>query len=251
MAEGLIEEVAEELDKATILTDEGHFVPLGFTIIGIGAGILVGAGVGYLLGKRQFEKKAEEEIAEMRVFFRHKQAATEARLKAPISEVVEYLGYKKAEDQEQPPEMEGVEVRRSIEQNVFDSQSPVDFAWDYDVEKADRASKPGHPFVIHLDEFAETGNSTVCYTYYEDDEILADERDEPVDDVDNLVGLENLQRFGHGSDNASIVMIRNETIGVDMEIAKSNGKYAEDVGFLQHNYDVEKMRRRHQNFDDD
>jgi hypothetical protein len=251
MAEGLIEEAQEVLDKGTILTEEGHFVPLGFAIIGVGVGLLAGVGVGYLLGKRKYEKKAEEEIAEMRLYFHHKQAATEARLKAPISEVVEYLGYKKAEDQPGATETEQVEVQRSIEQNVFDSRPAEDLTWDYDVEKAERAANPGKPYVIHLDEFGEEGYSTVCYTYYEDDEILADERDEPVDDVDNLVGLENLQKFGHGSDNVNIVMVRNDSISVDMEIAKSAGKYSDEVGFLQHNYSVEKMRRRHRGFDDD
>lgn len=249
MAEGLIEEV---LDKGTIQTDEGHFVPLGLTISVIGLGLSIGFTAGYVLAnyrlRTKYEKIAEDEISEMRIFFQHQQKATEARLKAPITEVVEYLGYKKAEDAE---DVEKVEDAVAVEEpvaNVFESQTTDH--WDYEVEKTLRAEKPGQPYVIHLDEFGEEGYNTVCYTYYTEDEILADERDEIVDGVDHLVGLENLQRFGHGTDNINIVLIRNESISLDIEIAKANGSYAADVhGFLQHNF--EKMPKRHLGFDDE
>jgi hypothetical protein len=234
----------------------GYFLG-GITVAGV-----IGFGAGYLTARKRLELKyqkiSDDEIAEMKVFFRNKQAAAEARVKAPIAEVVEYLGYEKAENQPTPSDAETASVQASIadakedsarDSNVFDTR--VDHEWDYAKETKLRAANPGRPYVIHLDEYGEGGNSTVLYTYYVDDEILSDERDEAVDNVDELVGLENLQRFGHGSDNANILLVRNEALEVDIEITKSNGSYAADVhGFLQHDYAVEKMPRRHPPFDD-
>ena len=109
----------------------------------------------------------------------------------------------------------------------------------------------GHPFVIHLDEFGEDGTDTTCYTFYEEDEVLADEREEAIDNVDEIVGLANLQRWGHGSGNADIVFIRNPTLGLDIEIARAKGSFSDDTdGFLSHHYTVERMPKR-QPFDDD
>jgi gas vesicle protein len=242
MAEGLIEEGLEEVVE---VSSAGQLFS-----IGLGVGAVIGATVGYFFAKKKFAHQAEEEIAEMRTYFRHQQAATEARLKAPLTEVVEYLGYQKAEDQAEPSPIEKVEVARSLEKNVFDVQPDGEFVWDYATET--KARSKGVPYVIHLDELGEGGFEVTHYTYYEGDEILADERDEPVDDVDNLVGLENLNRFGHGSDNINIVLVRNESISMDFEIAKSGGNYSEEVsGFIQHNYQIEKMPRRHPEFDDD
>jgi hypothetical protein len=261
VVEEVVETVASNIEDAveTVTSNlEGRFF-----VFGLGVGLITGGAVGWFASraryKRKYEKASQEEIAEMRTFFRDQQKATEARLKAPLTEVVEYLGYKKTEDQPSPTEPEQHEVAKSIENaeeerdhdhNVFDTSS--DHTWDYATETKLRAANPGRPFVIHLDEYGEAGFNTVCYTYYVDDDILADERDEVVDNVAELVGLENLNRFGHGTDNVNILLVRNEALEVDIEIAKANGNYAADVhGFLQHNYAVEKMPKRHQGFDDD
>jgi hypothetical protein len=219
-----------------------------------GAGVVAGAigfGAGYFFAKKRletkYEKIAKDEIAEMRIYFLHQQKATEARLKAPITEVVEYLGYKKAEEAEKVEETPAIE--EPVE-NAFETKPTDGFVWDYKVEKDRRAANPGKPYVVHLDEYGEEGYDTVCYTFYDEDEILANERDEVIDNVDELVGLENLQRFGQGTGNVNIVLIRNEALTMDIEIARANGSYAADVhGFLQHNF--EKMPRRHQGFDDE
>lgn len=233
----------------------------------LGVGAACGFGLGYVVAKNRFEMKykklADEEIEEMKVYFRHREQATEARLKAPLNEVMDYLGYQKDSDFSEPSEESLVnpdqlpleEVPPEVPEetrNVFEDTSS-DHVWDYAVESRIRSANPGRPFVIHLDEFGEEGRQTVCFTYYEEDEILADDRDEPVDNVDELIGLENLNRFGHGTDNINILLIRNETIELDIEIAKSGGSYAEDVkGFLKHEqYQIEKIRKRHESFDDD
>lgn len=219
---------------------------------GLIVGGIAGAWFGYRAAKFKYEKVAEDEIRDMREYYKNQAKATEARLKAPLDEVVEYLGYVKADKVEELPQIEEHIVEAEVVEettNVFDTQ--VDDDWDYEVEKALRAEHPGEPYVIHLDEYGEEGYSTACYTFYEDDEILADERDEIIDDVPRIVG-NCLNFFGHGSDNKDIVMVRNDALEMDMEICKAKGSYAADTaGFLQHNYPVQKMPKRHEGFDDD
>jgi hypothetical protein len=132
------------------------------------------------------------------------------------------------------------------------SNPAVNDDWDYEIEMAWRHENPGKPFVIHLDEYGEGGFDPAFYTFYDDDKILADEHDEVVDDVENLVGYENLEKFGHGSDNANVVMIRNVHLNLDIEVTRSHGSYGEDVaGFLQHSHKDEPIPRRRRGFDDD
>ena len=232
-------------------------------LAGLGLGLLAGFGVGYLSAKKRLELKydklAQAEIDEARDYYRAAKSATEAKLKEPLNEVVEYLGYVKPEEQAEAEAtsvevVEGtsppvVEVNVVVE-NVFE-EARSEFEWDYAIETKARGDKT-RPYVIHIDEYGETQYESVVYTWYIIDEILADERDEVVDDVDGLVGVTNLQRFGHGTGNPNVVLVRNDRLNLDMEILKSEGRYNEEVqGFLQHNYDVERMPRRHRPFDDD
>jgi hypothetical protein len=95
------------------------------------------------------------------------------------------------------------------------------------------------------------GYDHVTLTYYEVDDVLCNERDEIVDpdrDRENLVGERNLNLFGHGSNDASIVYIRNDKLEIVFEVVKSPNSFAEEVhGFRHEDWDrgnVERMRAR-------
>ena len=256
--------------------------PLGFAFGAGFVGGVIGFGIGYFVAIKRLETKydkiAQDEIDEARDYYRAAKAATEARLKAPITEVVEYLGYIKAEDTIGTVESTDVDEFRKRQaaeqlidyhkkavvegepaeeatQTVFEANPPSDHEWNLPAELMARKQNPGVPFVIHLEEFGELHEedyTTVCYTWYHEEEIPADERDEPIDNIDETVGLDNLQRFGHGSGNAHVVLVRNEDTKTDIEIARADGTYVDGVTpYLQHQfYQVEKIKKRHERFDD-
>jgi hypothetical protein len=57
----------------------------------------------------------------------------------------------------------------------------------------------------------------------------------PIPDVNATVGDGNLDRFGHRSKDPRVVYIRNEKLGIEYEVCKSDGSYAEEVGgFIKH-----------------
>ncbi len=78
-------------------------------------------------------------------------------------------------------------------------------------------------------------NEQVSLTYFDGDDVLVDDRDQPVPDPDDSIGEDHLGRFGVGSKDNNIVYVRNDRLELDFEILRSNGKYAQEVlGFIEH-----------------
>lgn len=115
-------------------------------------------------------------------------------------------------------------VEKSETVNVF-----TDPHFDLDEEMKHRT--PAKPYIITHDEFFtnEPEHENVSLTYYELDDTLTNERDEPIREVDEMIGDDHLVRFGHGSRDRNVVYIRNERLGTDFEVSKSTGSYLEEV----------------------
>lgn len=115
---------------------------------------------------------------------------------------------------EEPTPQEGQLV------NVFPSR---EIDWDYDAEIASRVD--GMPYVIHQDEFYgdELGwDNQSTLTWYATDSVLVGEHDEVIYNPDELIGP---LRFGHGSANANVFFVRNETLHSEYEILYDPGSY--------------------------
>lgn len=116
---------------------------------------------------------------------------------------------------------------------VKEASRSSDFDYDAEVELRTEES----PYIITHDEYyeGEKEYEQVTLTYFDGDDVLVDERDQPVPDPDDSVGDDHLARFGFGSNDNNIVYIRNDRLELDFEIIRSNGKYAKEVlGFIEH-----------------
>lgn len=83
-------------------------------------------------------------------------------------------------------------------------------------------------YVITPDEFAELEDyETHSLTYYQDG-VLTDEEDNPIDDIDELVGLESLESFGMYETDS--VYVRNERLKTDYEILLDMRSYSDVHG---------------------
>ena len=69
----------------------------------------------------------------------------------------------------------------------------------------------------------------ISLEYYEEDDVVLDNSVEPMTHVDELLGEENLKKFGHGSKDPRIVYIRNEYYETDFEVRIMQGSYVKDV----------------------
>ena len=79
------------------------------------------------------------------------------------------------------------------------------------------------PYVISPEEYGEIDDYDLYnYTYYAD-KVLADENNEPIEDVDSIIGLESLKHFGEYGDDS--VYVRNDELKADYEILLDDEKY--------------------------
>ena len=71
------------------------------------------------------------------------------------------------------------------------------------------------PYVISPDEFGNAGYDIVSLELYSD-RVLVDEDDNPIEDIDFLVGEDSLEHFGEYEDDS--VFVRNDHLKTDFEI---------------------------------
>lgn len=92
------------------------------------------------------------------------------------------------------------------------------------------------PYVIEPNEYGECGYETVELTYYSDG-VLADDMDNVVDDVDDIVGLDSLTQFGEYEDDS--VHVRNDRLKCDYEILLDHRKYSDVTNNSPHQAEAE------------
>ena len=128
-----------------------------------------------------------------------------------------------------------------VDLNAFDS-SKYNREDEMDIENRD----PESPYIISADEFnANEGDfEQRSLTYYEDDDVLADEKDLIIEEVEAVVGVDNLTKFGVGSGNKDLLFIRNERLECDFDVSRHESSYSKVVlGFVEEPI-VQKRRNR-------
>lgn len=247
-----IEETAEAIDETLNQIEQNKSLVIPVAVVVGVAGLLVGGTAGWVFAKRhlktKYEKLAIQEIAEAKLFYQTlyktdklatPEGAVEERVSAGMAAAAKALSTYSGEGEDEPD----VTV---VRENVF-AKAEVEVEFDLEVEKKNRTETA--PYIISHDEYmeAEPGYDQQVLTYYEGDETLADERDEPIMTVDEVVGEDHLQRFGYGSGDPNTVFIRNDRLTLDFEVTRSEGKFSHEVLGLQHSDDLARRDRRVQN----
>lgn len=271
-----VAEVAHQAEGAEKAIRSLSSIKVQFGLLGAACGATVGAliafKVAYSKAETKYNQFADDEIETMRRHYQAKMVALEATAaKEDLEDIVAEKGYASTDAsppmavtpptgvveaakealQEQPP---AAKVSKEPEsRNIFKDAEAQDVEihaeWDYHAEKTRRS--PDIPYVIHYDERGEFADYTdMTLTYYEADDVLCNERDEivPPEEREKLVGERNLERFGHGSNDANIVFIRNDSTELEIEVIKSPNSYAEEVHGFTHSANdrsnLERMRAR-------
>jgi hypothetical protein len=257
---------------------------LGYAL-GAVTGAFIAWKVAYRKSELRYSKLADEEVAEMSEHYHAKVRAMEASQKGSLDDLVAERGYDTDAVDEKPPmaisppaEIVDAAAESTSEEatripppvpadpapkvkvsNIF-RDSPREAAimdsWDYEAEK--RRRSPDIPYVIHYDERTEFEDyDEMTLTYFEKDNVLCNERDEVIaegEERDSLIGEGNLDRFGHGSNDPSVVYIRNDRLEMVIEVCLSHQAYATEVhGFEHTGYsgNLERMRQRERDEQDD
>jgi len=251
-----------------VLTSKSTLVGLASTI-----SLASGAAAGYVVATKRLEEKyqeiADQEIAEAKDFYAQlnkagkysdpeKLAEKYADEEVPVAPKKSIGDSKLVRDAaEAMVDYQGISTEKAKEQsvheitkNVFDEIQPEVEPEEEELLLERDESKP---YVISYDEFM-TGEKDYIQrnlVYYAGDNALVDEADQPIPAIDEVVGEDNLQRFGVASKDPNVVYVRNEIMSLDFEIARSEGKFAHEVlGFLEHSDSRGPKVRKFRSFDD-
>lgn len=186
-----------------------------------------GVVLGYILAKRKYEMVVEvtqETTVEESVNVYTLPISSYTSV-GPVTVVKEYDPEleKLLDEEEEIEKREQTQEVESIKVNVFTVE---DSDWDQEAELATR--DPNGPYIIHQEEFIsdDMGYHQETLTYYQGDDIMADNEDTP---IYNYAGLMGELRFGHGSKDRNVVYIRNEKLHIEWEILLHQGHFAQEV----------------------
>lgn len=100
----------------------------------------------------------------------------------------------------------------------------------------------GEPYIISMDsyEYEYEDFAKEDLVYFEDDQVLVDEKDVIISNVEEIIGSEALSSFGEGSDDEDVVYIRNLRLSIDYRVVREHTSYKENVLGLSDDFDAEK-----------
>jgi hypothetical protein len=241
--EFVVEEVAENLEEAASAVRRINAGAIGYVL----GGICIGVGVGFVIGRRfqreqitaKIYAESEAEVDKIREYYAREE-------KRPLEEIIVEKGYDKAKTEPEPerplpppvpvsPARETDFIHRTevAEKDKYDG-------WNYPYELSQRNWKAPH--IIHQDEFfsnEETPFGQTTYVYYAGDDKLTDTDNTVLNNRESFVGPDALINFGHGTDDANIVYVRNPALELEIEIVRHNGTYEEEVLGLEREEDEE------------
>lgn len=225
-----------------------------YAYLGLGAAFIGGAALGGVIGHQYAFKKfyaaydqvLAEEVQKAKEFYANLHKAPyptpadavadlvpDVKLEEATTALRGYLGQEPAPMEDDEEEIVEVEV---VERNIFEDGDQLKIR----IEDRDRSK----PYPVTVDEYMEVpdGFEDIQLTYYAGDNVLADDSDEPITDVDGIVGDMNLMMFGASDpDQPNILLVRNDQKKMNVEVSYSPGKFSYEVLGLEHS---DEPRRR-------
>lgn len=243
-----VEETIDTVERIPKLRLNGTTKKQQLVILGVTAGVSLVAGgtLAHFFTKKRVQAKYEQlivdEVAAAKAFYSKLNKLDPVTLAKDITDqsssesfreaVMAVNKYAGGQFADKDPMEEHVS---SNMHNVFSDNTPVDDTFNIDEEQITRTEEA--PYVISREEFFENSTDFVQSTisYFDEDGVLVDEQDQPIEDSENTIGEYNLSRFGQGSHDNKIVYVRNDRLQQEYEIVKSEGSYTREVlGFIEH-----------------
>lgn len=182
------------------------------SLIAFMLGMAVGSVATWQLVKSRYERQAEEEIASVKEFYQKKQASQTAQAEDAKNAA--------ERAREKPSVAEYAKFLKEQGYTTNYSNTPEPAA----EEQEDQETSVEQPYVISPDDFGEmAGYEKISLTYFADG-VLADEDNEEIDDIEDLVG-DALSHFGEYEDDS--VFVRNDARKCDYEILRDLRRFSD------------------------
>lgn len=188
-------------------------------------GVAAGSAGTYFAVKKAIEARTDKEIESVVETFKERYNKIEAVLTDEQKDKLGIYSPSKEIPEDEPIEKNNTkptEERNETQNNYKQEMKNLGYSTGVDLSEktdnsAERIAQIGSaPYVITEDEFGEFGNDEETLIYYEDG-VLATEDDDPIDDVEELVG-NCLNEFGKYDER---MYVRNQEREIDYVILKS------------------------------
>lgn len=187
------------------------------------AGALAGAAVAARVVREKYQQEAEEEIAEMRDYYRELRKNAKASNEDTIVEEENIKEEKEENDKNEYDEI----VKGYTNYTQYLSKAAAKY---FDTEtkenkKEEKEERTNYePFIIDVEEFGEDPTyDTATLTYYKD-KVLTNDLDDVIDY--SVAGEENLKIFDEHPD-CKAIYVRDDIYMVDYEILRDPYQYDE------------------------
>lgn len=184
-------------------------------IFAAGAGI--GSVVTWRFVKEYYSKLAKEEIEDVKRAFSRK---SENKRADPVI----YDESSRVEKKTAVSESEIREYAAKIQEEGYTNYSDTKTPVKIEEKKVDDVERPR---VISPEEYDDNYDYEAIELTLYSDGVLVDDMNNPIEDVDDIVGLSNLDTFGRYEDDA--VHVRNDKRKCDYEILRDPRKYSDTV----------------------
>ncbi|GHU60460.1 hypothetical protein FACS1894171_1880 [Clostridia bacterium] len=185
-------------------------------------GVAIGSAAAWQYIKKKYEQIAQDEIDSVKEVFSKREADIEDEPEKNTRDRV------RAEQAKDKPNIAEYAAKLNGEgyTNYSNSRALSD-------NKKEEEKKPmDKPFVISPEEFGDFDDyEKISLTYYSD-QVLADDNDELVEDIEDVVGFDSLNSFGAYEDDS--VFVRNNKLRCDYEILLDHRKFSDVVKSKPH-----------------
>lgn len=204
---------------------------VGFMMFVLGAA--AGSTVAWKYAKEKYEQIAQEEIDSVKESFSKREVETQDNEPKQTGNIRD-----KAEQAKDKPSVAdyAAKLRKEGYTNYSNPGTVIDDTEPNTEKKEDKDSMAfDKPYTISPEEFGEMYDYEKISLIYYDDEVLADDDDELVDDIENVVGSEALTKFGEYEDDS--VFVRNDRLKCDYEILLDQRNYSDIIKKRPHEVD--------------
>lgn len=215
------------------------------SIVFLTTGIVIGGAAGYVVTKKLLQDKYENElqiqIQDVKDYYRiirkEDEYSSPETVPTNYENVLEGLEYIESKEEEQTTEDEWLEENVEVDESEEEDEVESIHKQNYDRNR-------NEPYIISVKEYMEDrdDHDKITITYFEDDDVLCDEREEVIPNVEATVGSNALTSFGELSEDSKIVYVRNERTSTDFEVIRDTRSYAEVVLGFKEDKGVRKMR---------
>lgn len=183
----------------------------GKYIVAFGLGAAVGSAASWYFFKTKYEQLAQEEIDSVKEVFSKKENKT--------------VEESEQQDDDEEEDHKKKESLAREDPNITEYTSIL-VNEGYTNESVKNTIGSEIPYVISPQEFGENYDyEVITLNYYADGVLTDSEYDEPVEDIENVVGQESLTHFGEYEEDS--VYVRNDRLRVDYEILLDERKYTD------------------------